>query len=236
MDKLKHIGARIKLYRKHQNLTLEELAYLVHKSPSTLCKYENGSVNIDILTLSEIADALGVDASQLMDFKTDKSASPQPRNTTNFFRRYKRFYIYSLLPQYKELLLGVMDISASSSDSNEDSVILYLDAAKEIDISEPMYIYNGKMTCDDTFAYISLRNVSGTKDYMNILARSPQWMKNRVKSLALSVSPAYGCPSAGLMMFSTEELAIDDELLDELRVNSDLILDFADKTNIIAPL
>ena len=46
MNKLEHIGARIRLFRKHQNLTLEELAYMVHKSPSTICKYENGSVNL----------------------------------------------------------------------------------------------------------------------------------------------------------------------------------------------
>lgn len=58
MSKLEHIGARIRLFRKHRNLTLEELAYLVHKSPSTICKYESGSVNIDILALSEIAEAL----------------------------------------------------------------------------------------------------------------------------------------------------------------------------------
>ena len=65
MEILEHVGERIRLFRKHQNLTLEELAYIIHKSPSTLCKYERGSVNIDILTLSEIANALDVDISHL---------------------------------------------------------------------------------------------------------------------------------------------------------------------------
>ena len=235
MDKLKHIGARIRLYRKHQNLTLEELAYMVHKSPSTICKYESGSVNIDILTLSEIAEALGVGTSQLIDYATVRP-SPASAGSSNFFRRHKRFYVYSLLPQYKELLLGVMDVTHNSADTGEDSVVMYLDTGSEIDISEPMYIYNGRMICDDTFAYIDLQNVSGARDHLNILAKSPQWMRNRVKSLALSVSSSYGCPSATLMLFSTEELKIDDDLLDELRISSDMILDFAQRTNQIAPL
>lgn len=70
MNKLEHIGARIRLFRKHQNLTLEELAYMVHKSPSTICKYENGSVNIDILTMSEIAEALEIEITDPMYRRT----------------------------------------------------------------------------------------------------------------------------------------------------------------------
>ena len=95
MDKLEHIGARIRLFRKHQNLTLEELAYIVHKSPSTLCKYERGSVNVDILTLSEIADALGVDVSQLIDFRSEKSSSSN-KSSTNFFRNINWRWLWNV--------------------------------------------------------------------------------------------------------------------------------------------
>lgn len=235
MDKLEHIGARIKLFRKHQNLTLEELAYMVHKSPSTICKYENGSVNIDILTISELAEALGVEISQLVDFKTGKAA-PSDRNNTNFFRRHKRFYVYSISTRQQNLMLGVMDITGSANDPAEDALVLYLDEGDKINLSDPMFIYTGTMTCDDTFAYFSLQNASGAKDRMNILAKSPQWMRNRAKVLALSVSPLYGCPAATIMLFSTEELEITDELRNELRIDTDMILDFAGKNNLIAPL
>ncbi len=234
MDRLEHIGGRIRLFRKHQNLTLEELAYIVHKSPSTICKYESGSVNIDILTLSEIADALGIEISQLTDFSKEKPVSL--RNTGNFLRRSKRFYVYSLLSQQNDMLLGIMDITGEVPDSNEDNVVLYMSYGDSIDISDPLFIYTGTMTCDDTFAYITLQNVAGSKDRMSILVKSPQWMRNHVKSLALSVSSTYGCPSASVMIFSTEELEITEELIRDLRVDSDMILDFAGKTNIIAPL
>lgn len=235
MDKLKHIGARIRLFRKHQNLTLEELAYIVHKSPSTLCKYENGSVNIDILTLSEIAEALGIEISQLTDFRSGKVRSSE-RSNINFFRRHKRFYVYNLYSSQKGLLLGVMDITSSATDTNEDNVVLYLDSGNEIDISNPMFIYTGTMTCDDSFAYIDLKNASGMQDHMYILCKSPHWMKNQVKGLALSVSSVYGCPAGMIMMFSAEKIEINDELYRELRVDSEEIMDFAEKSNLIAPL
>lgn len=235
MDKLVHIGARIRLFRKHQNLTLEELAYMVHKSPSTLCKYENGSVNIDILTLSEIADALGVELSQLTDFRSGKVRHAE-RNNSNFFRRHKRFYVYHLYSHQKDLLLGVMDVTSGSADTNEDKIVLYLNFGKEISIDNPMFIYTGSMTCDDSFAYIDLENTSGMKDHLYILAKSPHWLRNQVKGLALSVSSVYGCPSGIVMMFSAEQLEINDDLYKELRIDSDVILDFAEKTNLIAPI
>ncbi len=235
MERLEHIGARIRLFRKHQNLTMEELAYIVHKSPSTLCKYENGNVNIDILTLSEIADALGVEISQLTDFKSGK-VRPKERNSSNFFRRHKRFYVYHLYPHQDDLLLGVMDVTGNASGSNEDNVVLYMDFNSDFSIEDPMFIYTGTMTCDDSFAYIELENVSGAKDHMYILAKSPNWMKNQVKCLALSVSSVYGCPSGITMLFSAEKLEITEDLYKDLRVDSDVILDFARKSNLIAPL
>lgn len=105
MDKLAHIGARIKLFRKHQNLTLEELAYMVHKSPSTICKYENGRINIDILTLSEIANAMEIEISQLTDFPAERT-KPAVRNTANFFRRHNRFHVYNLIPVFSAAVLS----------------------------------------------------------------------------------------------------------------------------------
>lgn len=235
MDKLEHIGARIRLFRKHQNLTLEELAYMVHKSPSTLCKYENGSVNIDILTLSEIADALGVEISQLTDFGSGKVRRSE-RNSSNFFRRHKRFYVYNLYSHQKDLLLGVMDVTSSVADSNEDDIVMYLNFGNEIDITDPLFIYTGTMTCDDSFAYLDLVNASGMKDHLYVLAKSPNWMKNQVKALALSVSSVYGSPSGIIMIFSAEKLDINEELYNELRIDSDVIFDFAGKSNLIAPL
>ena len=62
-----HIGGRIRMYRKARELTLQQLADLIHKSRASVSKYENGEITLDVETLSEIADVLMVSPGQLMD-------------------------------------------------------------------------------------------------------------------------------------------------------------------------
>lgn len=234
MDRLEHIGGRIRLFRKHINLTLEELAYLVHKSPSTLSKYERGSVNIDILTLSEIADALGIGISQLTDFST-RRRMPSGRNDSNLFKRHDRFHVYYLYSPMKQVLQGFLEVTGSTNQT-EDNVVLYLGSEKGFDVKEPLFIYTGTMICDESYAYISMQNSSGMKDMLYIMIKTPQWMRNATKGLVLSVSSTHGCPAASSMLFSAEEMELNEELTDILRADRDEIVDFVRQTNLFAPL
>ena len=45
------IGKNIRRYRKNNNIKLEELSALIHKSRSTISKYEKGEIAIDVETL-----------------------------------------------------------------------------------------------------------------------------------------------------------------------------------------
>ena len=54
------IGKRIKLYRKQQKMTLEDLAACINRSKATVSKYECGAIVLDVETLYEIAGALQV--------------------------------------------------------------------------------------------------------------------------------------------------------------------------------
>ncbi len=235
MDRLEHIGGRIRLFRKHLNLTLEELAYLVHKSPSTLSKYEKGSVNIDVLTLSEIADALGIGIGQLTDYSTRRRMPPN-RNDSNLFKRHDRFHVYYLYSPMKQVLQGFLEVTGNSGNQTEDNVVLYLGSEEGFDISEPLFIYTGTMTCDESYAYISMQNSSGMKDMLYIMIKTPQWMRNVAKGLVLSVSSTHGCPAASSMLFSAEEMKMGDELTGILRADRDEILEFVRQTNLFAPL
>lgn len=234
MDRLEHIGGRIRLFRKHLNLTLEELAYLVHKSPSTLSKYERGSVNIDILTLSEIADALGIGISQLTDFSTGKRF-PSDGSNSNLFKRHNRFYVYYLYLPMKKVLQGFLEVTGKINQV-EDNVVLYLGSEKGFDIKEPLFIFTGTMLCDESFAYINMQNSAGMKDMLYIMIKTPQWMRNATKGIVLSVSSMHGCPAASSMLFSAEEMELNDELTDLLRADRDEIFDFVRQTNLFAPL
>ena len=66
------IGKRIKLYRKQQKMTLEDLAACINRSKATVSKYECGAIVLDVETLYEIAGALQVPLSCLMEIPEER--------------------------------------------------------------------------------------------------------------------------------------------------------------------
>ena len=54
----KRVGKNIKKYRLAYKMTLEELAKQIHKSKSTISKYEKGLISLDMATLEEISQVL----------------------------------------------------------------------------------------------------------------------------------------------------------------------------------
>ncbi|SEO44765.1 transcriptional regulator, XRE family with cupin sensor [Amphibacillus marinus] len=63
----KQLGSRIRIIRKQQNRTLEEIAKYCGFTKSLLSKIENGVTTPPISTLMKIAQALGVTVSDLLE-------------------------------------------------------------------------------------------------------------------------------------------------------------------------
>lgn len=59
MTLTEEIGAKIKYYRKKRGMKIVELAALLHKTGATVSKYESGQIAMDVVTLYEVAAALG---------------------------------------------------------------------------------------------------------------------------------------------------------------------------------
>jgi transcriptional regulator with XRE-family HTH domain len=58
---LQQIGTKVKVIRKSQNISLRELGKLCDIDFGHLSRLENGTQNVHILTLKNIADVLKVD-------------------------------------------------------------------------------------------------------------------------------------------------------------------------------
>lgn len=58
IDKI--LGNNIRKYRTARNMTLKELSEKLHKSISTVSKYEKGDISLDMPTFIETAEILGV--------------------------------------------------------------------------------------------------------------------------------------------------------------------------------
>ncbi|WP_281654359.1 helix-turn-helix domain-containing protein [Eggerthella sinensis] len=65
-DRVPLLGAAIHKARKAQGLSQERLAAMIGTSQNYVSALERGECNVKYIRLWEIADALGVDASELM--------------------------------------------------------------------------------------------------------------------------------------------------------------------------
>jgi len=61
------LANNIKKYRKVKNLTIEELANILEVDYSQIGRMERGVINPNISIVFDIADALGIKASQLFE-------------------------------------------------------------------------------------------------------------------------------------------------------------------------
>jgi len=61
------LASNIRRYRQEQNLTIEQLANLVDVDYSQIGRMERGVVNPNISVIFDIADALGIKPSQLLE-------------------------------------------------------------------------------------------------------------------------------------------------------------------------
>ena len=67
----------LKMLRKRDGLTQEELAAKLGKAKSTISMYENGNREPDYETLEELADLFNVDINTLIDSKTSTNLNEE---------------------------------------------------------------------------------------------------------------------------------------------------------------
>ena len=116
-----YVGAQIRKYRKACKLTMQELADAIHKSRATVCKYENGTISIDIETLYEISQVLQVSFSQLSSYLPtveEKDTIEAPFGRKSPFFQAKRLYFYFYDGRCRRIKDGIIDIGAQTDVPN----------------------------------------------------------------------------------------------------------------------
>lgn len=71
---MRDIGANIRRARTRRRLTQDDLAQTVHTTRQTISNYETGRSRPDVETLQRLADALGVELTELLDVEPSADA------------------------------------------------------------------------------------------------------------------------------------------------------------------
>lgn len=213
-----HVGKRIRLYRKKSGYTLLEFSHMIHRSVSAISKYENGLVSIDVDTLFDIAEALGISVNQLTDYQTT-ARKKKEIGGGNFFRKRELFYMYQYSGFDKRVNRFILEIAENPEDE-KDQVMLYYGYKDIKDYTKCESIYRGEITYSDSYVNIQASNPFNAVDKISIYAKatsSPH--QTKVNGVILALAESLRNPYSAKAIISTEPLEINATLLEQLMIN-----------------
>ncbi|MDD6636484.1 MAG: helix-turn-helix transcriptional regulator [Coriobacteriaceae bacterium] len=213
------VGRKIRFFRKKRNLSQEELARAIHKSKSTLSKYESGSISIDVDSLYEIACALGVEIYQLVD---EKVVDEAPQTLARpLFDGKNILYMYYYDGRFKSVVTTVLEIKYERAVGNNIPVYCYMDCPSVKNYESCKYYYSGSMVCHDLVSYVSLGNPNNSMEQLSFTILNPfhRGMETWGFMLAISYNPIV--PLALKFLIMPEPLLKSDITREKLSFSKD---------------
>ena len=214
-----HIGERIRLYRKAQQLSMDELAARINKSKPTVSKYETGIIAIDIDTLFDIAAAMDLSVSQLIDYiplGQPVSASGEVKGVFN----NNILYLYYFDGRVNRLTRGFMQLFGERTQDGIETT-LYMDVDSFSQYTKCNILYYGSIESHDIITNMSFVNQSNRAEKINITALNPLKKDDIVRALLCGFSDNPVTPVAFRSIISPRPLPEDESLLEQLMLDRD---------------
>lgn len=217
-DISRHVGERIRTYRKALGLTLQQLADLIHKSRSSVSKYETGEITLDIETLYDLSRALNVSVAQLTDYQPSIPSVPAPvqqpapdmPGRSPFFQA-SRLYFYFYDGRYNRLKDGVIDIHKEDGENVNYEASLSISAVTPTGRSSGTH-YSGKVVYSDMLIRFSFVNQYNTLEEDLLYIFNPLEPRDFTEGLLCGISSADLMPCAFKCLVTLTPQAPSEEL------------------------
>lgn len=206
----KTIGGNIRLYRRANHITLEELAGRIHKSKATLGKYEQGTISMDINTLWEIATALQIEPEQLLKNLHPTSASELTGGTPASGRQY--LYVYD--GRAKRILRSLL--AGGVSQEENPPLTLFYDVPDFDQLHKCRTLYYGRRQRQDMVVNYYFKNQSNGVERVTITLMRSLELEGRGTGLMTGLSARRLLPVCVKCILSNEVLEEDDTLIQSL--------------------
>ena len=214
------IGNRIRNFRKMKKINLNELSAIIHKSKSTISKYEKGEISIDVTTLYEIADALEIHIEQLISIPIKKTVISSKNNNPAFFNAVSQFYAYLYDGRSNSLIRCVFDI-ISEIEKKQYKIMMYMNFKDYSNYQNCENTYWGYIDHYDAMTHISLTNQDTPMEKASIQILASYLDSNTKWGLFNGFSSRPMMPIAMKMLLSKSLLKEDEDLIKQLKVSKD---------------
>ena len=213
------IGEQIKLHRKLQGLTLQELADAIHKSRASVSKYESGAITLDVETLHDISGVLNISVSQLMEVEPEQTAgsvSLSPTSQSPFFEA-SVLYFYYYDGRFKKLKNGLINISPKNMNGEHPASFLIRSTGANGRTSNAYY--NGNVVYSDMLIRFSFVNKYNPLEEDLIYIFNPLELRDSTEGLLCGISSVDMQPCAYKCLVSLSPLEQTDALKEHLLFN-----------------
>jgi len=216
----KEIGAKIKFFRKKNNITIQEMANAICKSKATISKYENGQISIDIITLYEIAKFLQVHVEQLLYLDTSSVPQNISENIPAFFINLPQFYIYYYDGRNNSLNRCVVDVlSQEKQDTYKIIMYMNIDNYEHYHNCENTYI--GNLCHYDAVSNLILKNQDTPMEQITISILAPYLNASEKWALFFGISSRPIMPVSTKVLVSKKIQKENAQLIQKLHISKE---------------
>lgn len=204
----KETGMRIRMFRRLKGFSQQEFADALHKTKSTVSKYERGDISIDLETFHEICCVLSLSPATLLPPSKEESDVGGRGQT-------KQLYLYNLAGRQGVLTRSLLEIYGSDTDQ-EASVSWFYGIPSFHAPEKCQGYYFGSITRQNIFTHLHLTNQKNSIEQVSICYRS------NLDNLSFSVGLMSGLsfeslvPVTSKIIISAKPLAEDEVLLQAL--------------------
>ena len=214
------IGSQIRTLRKKRKMTLDDLSGIIHKSRSTISKYEKGEIAIDIETLYEIADAIQVHVEQLLYCPPSRAVISSQNNSPAFFNGVSQFYSYLYDGRSNHIIRCLFDV-LSEAENDQYKIMMYMNFKDFKNYQQCENTYWGYIEHYDALTYISLTNQDTPMEKASVQILASYLDSDTKWGLFNGFSSRPMMPIAIKMLFSKCRLKEDADLVRLLKVSKD---------------
>ena len=229
MDINQKIGEMIRKLRNANHMSLDELAKRIHKSKSSMSKYEQGDVKLDLQTLDEIACALHVSLHALLPPSESDRFSPKEMTirlfasgNTNAEQAESKasVYLYFYGGAINDVRTALIELNRLNGET-----LMYCDPYQKKESIGCSFFYQGKTEYFDSKYRITLHNHYDENDVFYIQCADAMAGSDTLMGLLSHFAAGQFNSFSTKCLLSKTALPLDDALRAALRFSREEVQD-----------
>lgn len=210
------VGQNIRKYRMAYNMTLKELAGQLHKSVSTVSKYEKGDISLDVSTFVELSRIFKVSPLAIIG-----DVMAEEETECIYAEKIEKLHMYSYDAIGKMIVKSVIEQQAIEGKSNHYKVHLFNDVNEIREPGDCSGLYTGEYEKEGFIGTYMLHNQALKSEHVMISCVNNLVNPGQQLALVSGLSNYTMLPVTFKAVISEKEITNKEKLMSMLTFNKE---------------